>query len=198
MKGEQIPIEGEFYKGIIPQEFNAKQLIETYRTYGTDGIKETEALTRLIDAIGDEAIFDMLHECTEVAFEILINAWGCNVKAIALFTDFMRKRHGWLNEGEAETIRQQYIKEQQKRIDLEGKLEKMRAESRAQEEYRENQKIALEEQIGKLKAQLYTRQQGEGVLEVKEANATPIVNIGTLNININKCASEGRGKENGA
>ena len=74
----------------------------------------------------------------------------------------------------------------------------MRAESRAQEEYRENQKIALEEQIGKLKAQLYTRQQGEGILEVKEANATPIVSIGTLNININKYASEGRGKENGA
>lgn len=198
MKKEQIPIEGEFYKGIDPQAFNADELIEIYRVHGTESVKETEALTRLIDAIGDEAIFDMLHECTEVAFEILINAWGCNVKAIALFTDFMRRRHGWLNKEEAETIRQQYIKEQQRRIDLEGKLEKMRAESRAQEEYRENQKIALEEQIGKLKAQLYNGQRAAGVLEVKEARATPSVSIGTVNININKYASEGREKQNGA
>lgn len=185
MTGERIQIEGEFYKGIDPQEFNASELIRVYRTAGTDGVMETEALTRLIDAVGDDAIFSMLEENTEVAFEILINAWGCNVKAIALFTDFMRKRHGWLNEGEAETIRQQYIKEQQKRIDLEGKLEKMRAESRAQEEYRENQKIALEEQIGKLKAQLYAGQGAAGILEAKEARATPSVSIGTVNITIN-------------
>ena len=191
--------QGTFYKGIDPQNFDARKLIEIYRKEGTNGIEETEALTQLIDAVGDDAIFSMLEENTEVAFEILINAWGCNVKPIALFTDFMRKRHGWLNMDEAETIRQQYIKEQQRRIELEGKLEKVRGESRAQEEYRENQKIALEEKIGKLTAQLYAGQQvAGGILEAKEARAQPAVHIDTVNITINKYASEGRGKENGA